>query len=149
MDDQMLKIATVVCAVWGAGISTLLGSVKLWETFWKDRVRLASNYSFSDAEGSTDKITAVNLSSVPIQVSHWVLAWKPKPFRWCTSTIGVTPYEGTSMFKIEPRDSYTIRFEEEAKFDWSYRSASHRALFLTVHIFGRRRPKVLKIGAGQ
>lgn len=146
MYDQTLKTA---CAVWGAVLSTMLGLVKLWEVFWKDRVRLKTTYSFSTQEGSTDEITIVNLSSVPVQVSRWELAWKPKSFHWCTSTIDVTPHEGTSIFTVGPKDNHTICFEEDSKFDWSYRSTGNRALCLTLHIFGRRRPKVLRVGVWQ
>jgi hypothetical protein len=126
----------------------LLGLVKLWEAFWKDRIQLRSTHNFSTQEGWVDTITVVNLSSVPIQVSHWELAWKPRHFRWRTSTIDVTPREGlSSMFTIGARDSHTIWFEADSKFDWGYPIASRRALFLTLHIFGRRCPKALKITA--
>ncbi len=152
MDEKTLKavVSALVslCAIWGAILSTLLAGVKIWETFWKDRIRLTTTYSFSDEPSTDDTITVVNLSGVPIQVSHWTLAWKPNLFRWNTSTIDVTPEEGTGMFKIGPKDSHTISFNDLAKFDWSYRSAQHRQLLLTLHVFGRR-SKVLKVRAGQ
>jgi hypothetical protein len=58
------------------------------------------------------------------------------------------------MFTIPPKDRYTLVFPDEeyhgdsSKFDWGYRSAQHRQLLLTLHIFGRRSPKVLTIHAG-
>jgi hypothetical protein len=144
MDVEGLKTNTALA------ISIILAAVKLWETFWKDRIRLITTYSFTGEQGATDTITIVNLSSVPVQVSHWTLAWKPKLFfRWNTSTIDVTPDEGNGIFKIAPKDTHTLEFyEDHSKFDWSYRTAQHRQLYLTLHIFGRR-PKVLKVGAGQ
>jgi hypothetical protein len=148
MDEQTLKTLVALCAIWGAGISTILGAVKLWESFWKDRIRLATTYSFTGQEGASDKITIVNLSAVPVQVSHWTLAWKPNLFHRKLSVIDVTPVEGTPMFTIPPRNSHTLNFEEQSKFDWGYRSAHHRQLFLTLHIFGQK-SKVLKICAGQ
>lgn len=148
MDEQTLKAVVSLCAIWGAVLSTLLAGVKIWETFWKDRIRLTTTYSFTGEPGTTDTITVVNLSGVPIQVSHWTLAWKPNLFRWNTSTIDVIPEEGADMFKIAPKASHTLPFENHSKFDWSYRSAQHRQLLLTLHIFGHR-SKVLKVHAGQ
>jgi hypothetical protein len=149
VDDQTVRALTVTCAVWGACVSTLLGLVKLWETFWKDRLRLSTTYYFGSRDGTANEITIVNLSGVPVQVSHWTLAWKPNRFRWRTPAIDVTRDEGTPMFTIAPKDNHTLCFEESDYFDWSYRTARNRALFLTLHIFGRRRPKVLRVGGGQ
>jgi hypothetical protein len=150
MDDQTLRVATAACAIWGAGVSTLLGLVKIWETFWKDRLRLEATHSFIDPCEKADEITVVNLSGLPVQVSHWTLAWKPNPFRWRTSEIDVTPEpECVGRFTIPSKGNYTLYFEEDAKFDSSYRTARHRNLYLTLNIFGRRQPKVLKVGAGQ
>lgn len=152
MDDQTLRVATAACAIWGAAVSTSLGLVKLWETFWKDRLRLETTYSFIGLREEADEITVVNLSGLPVQVSHWTLAWKPNPFRWCTSEIDVTPErepQSISRFTIPSKGEYTLYFEEDSKLDWSYRTAQHRNLYLTLYIFGRRRPKELKVGAGQ
>jgi hypothetical protein len=137
-------------AIWGACVPTILAVVKLWEIFWKDRIRLATTYSFTGEEGASDTITVVNLSGAPVQVSGWMLAWKPNFFsRWNTSTIEVTHDEEGTMFTIPAKDCYTLEFQESDKFDWSYRNALHRQLYLTLRIFGRRKPKVLKVGAGQ
>jgi len=149
MDDQTARIATTACAIWGAGISTLLGGVKLWETFWKDRLKLATTYSFSDQSDAAHEITVVNLSGVPVQICRWSLAWMPNSFRWFTSTIDVTPQEGAGIFTIPPKDSYALYFKEDSKFDWSYRTTRHRHLDLTLHIFGRSKPYMLKVYAGR
>ena len=134
--------------IWGAILSTILGAATIWEKLWKDRTRLVTTFSFTGQRGVDDKITIVNLSGIPVQVSHWSLAWKPNLFRWRTSTINVTPDEDITPFTIPARDNYILNFPDDYKFDWSYRSALHRQLYLTLHIFGRR-PKVLRVGAGQ
>ena len=144
MDDYTIKVATFSCAVWGAALSTSLGFVKFWETFWKDRIRLDTSYSWSGQEGAIDEIVIANLSSVPLQVAYWSLAWKPKLFHFRTSTLDVSPDE-VSGFKIDGKDTYTLYFEEQSKFDWGYRTSQHRALYLTLHLFGRKRPKSLRI----
>jgi hypothetical protein len=143
MDDRTLKIV----AIWGACVSTILGLVKLWETFWKDRVRLVASGHFTTQEGVSDEIVIVNLSGAAVQVSYWTLAWKPNFFRRNTSKIDVTP-EGNNIFAIPANDRHVLEFQEQDKFDWSHRGTLHSQLYLTMHIFGRRKPKVLKVHAG-
>jgi hypothetical protein len=50
--------------VWGAALATMLGAIKLWEV-WKDRLRLATTYSFTGQEGAPDQITIINLGPLP------------------------------------------------------------------------------------
>lgn len=150
IDEQSVKILLAICSLWGAALSTVLGMVTLWEKLWKERVRLATTCSFSGQEGSTDTITIVNLSGATVHVCYWTLAWRRNFFRWKVPSIDVTPdYEEANTFTIAPRDKEILHFEERDKFDWSYRIAKHRQLYLTLHIFGRRKPMVLKVGAGQ
>lgn len=149
LDEQKLKLITFICAVWGSVVSTLLVLIKVWETFLKNRIQLETSYSFSNQEGSCDQITIENLSGVPVQVEQWQLEWRPRKLCFRMLTIDVTPSDVNSRFRINAYDNYTIIFEDDSKFDWSHRTARRRALFLTLHIFGRRRPKVLKVGAGQ
>ena len=103
MDNETIKSSVTIYA---AVLSTLLGGIKLWETFWKDRIRLATTNSFSGQKGAADEITIVNLSNVPVQVSHWELGWKPRLFKRGKPARDVTP-DDTSMFKILPKDSQT------------------------------------------
>jgi len=148
MDEQTLKTVTGVCAMWGAAVSTFLALIKIWETFWKDRIRLETSYSFSGQYGAVDEISIVNLSGIPVQVQDWSLVWKPNRFRWRTSEIDVTP-ESTGRFTIPAKNDYTLLFEEFNKFDWSPRAARNRKLYLILYVFGRKRPKILKVGGGQ
>ena len=134
--------------MWEAFISIIPGAGKLLETIWKNRTRLATTYYFTGQAGESDEITIVNLSAAAVQVSHYALKWKPNLFRWKTSIIDVNLDELNSTFTIPPKGSYTLHFGEGSNFDWSYQSALHRQLYLTLHIFGQR-PKVLKVGAGQ
>lgn len=62
--------------------------------------------------------------------------------------IDVTPEDNMQTFTIGPNDSHILYFEEPSKFDWSYRNARHRQLYLTLYLFNGR-PKVLRIGAGE
>lgn len=57
--------------IWGASLATLLGVVKLWEVFWRDRLRLATSYMLTGEPGGAHEIVIVNLSPVPVHVANW------------------------------------------------------------------------------
>jgi len=135
-------------AVWGAILSTILGIVKLWEAFWKDRVRLATTYSLTGERGGAHQIVIANLSPLPVQVSHWTLAWEPRWISFWSSKIDVTPDE-TTHFKIDARNTYTLNFEGFDRFAWDWKAAGGRQLVLKLKLFGKRHPIKLVIGAGQ
>jgi hypothetical protein len=121
-------------SAWGAGLATILAAMKIWEVFLKDRVRLASSYSFTNQEGEPDEIIIVNLSPVPVQVASWSLVWRPTMFHWATP-IDVTPFNA-GRFKVEAKGSHTLTFDEDVKFEWGYRNAANRKLCLDLRIFG-------------
>lgn len=149
MDDQTLTTATKVCATLGAFVSTFLGAMKLWKTLWKDMVIFVTTHDFLEQESASDWVTVVDLYAHPVHVFWWTFVWKPDCFQLDTSAEDVTPDDSTGMFTIEPRARHTLNFNKSTKFDWSYRSARHRQLHLALHIFGHRRPLVLRVGTGQ
>ena len=131
-------------AAWGAALSTLLGFVKLYEVFWKDRIRLQTTYSFTSERGADSEITLVNLSPVPVQVADWSLVWVPRWWCFWRSRVNVTPDEAF-RFKIDGRDEYTLSFGEESSFQWGGGVAVRRRLILTLRVFGKSRPVKLKV----
>ncbi|NMN57847.1 hypothetical protein FHT36_001744 [Xanthobacter sp. SG618] len=135
-DRVQLWVGTV-----GGCLAIVLGVVKLWETFLKDRPRLRTSYSFSTAPGDEDTITIFNISPTPVQVINWTLQWEPKGWRHRErGKIDVTPDDGGGAFKIGPRDSYVLGFDERDKFDWGYRASEGRRLTLTLYTFVTRKP---------
>lgn len=128
---------TIWLAGWGATLSTLLGGVKVWETFWRDRIRLATSYRLNSYEGIPDEIVVTNLSSQTVQVSGWELAWTP---RRCAhvKAIEVTPDEGAGAFTLAPKSAHTLTFEEQDKLPWGGDVSNQRQLCLTLHFFDRR-----------
>jgi hypothetical protein len=131
--------------LWGAGLSTILGLIKLWETFWRDRVKLSTTYSFTGAQGVADEITVVNRSDQPVQVSHWSLAWESKLLHRSKTLEDLTPYEGGGRFVIDSKAEHTLYFSEGDKFDWGWKAAEGREMYLRLFLFGRRRPIKLRI----
>ncbi|OWU66387.1 hypothetical protein ATO2_18900 [Roseovarius sp. 22II1-1F6A] len=133
---------------WAAVVSTSLAAIKIWETFWRDRIRLAVSYSLSGERGGQHEITVANLSSVPVQISSWDLTWKPRWFAFWLKEVNVSP-QYTYRFKIMGHDSYQINFEGRNQFAWGWKIASGRQLVLELNLFGRKRPLRLRVGAGQ
>ncbi|MFK4770135.1 hypothetical protein [Rhizobium sp. ZW T2_16] len=137
---------TIMLSVWGAAISTGLAWIKIWETFWKDRTRLDTTYTFTGERGGEHEIVIANLSSLPVQVSSWELAWDPRFLRFDRPKIDVTPaWEDVIRFKIDGHSTYTLKFAEENKFPWGHNISRGRQLKLKLKIFGRRRWQVLQI----
>ncbi|MBB3610962.1 hypothetical protein [Rhizobium sp. BK602] len=137
---------TVLLAMWGAFISSGLAVIKIWETFFKDRLRLDKSYLLTGETGGEHEITVANLSSVPVQVSSWTLAYEPKVFRWKTKRKDVTPERyKVGGFKIDGHSSHTLLFGGEDQFEWGWKVQKGRNLCLDLHIFGRKKPKRLII----
>jgi hypothetical protein len=142
MTEELIKFWLLV---WGAGLSTILGLIKLWETLWRDRIRLLTTYSFTSADQVDDEITVVNLSDRTVQVAHWSLAWQ-QAFS-ATKITDLTPDDGGYRFTIDPKSEHTITFSDADKFDWGSKAAKGRKMYLTLFLFGRRRPIKLLVKA--
>jgi hypothetical protein len=137
-------------AVLVGGPPAIKGWIDIFEKVRGERISLRATGYFTGQPGGSDTITVVNISGTPVQVSHWTLVWTPNILWPKLSAIDVTPCpEYQSMFTIPPKDRYTIKLDDPYKFDRSVRSARHRKLLLTLHIFGRRRPKILDLQMGQ
>jgi len=133
---------------WAAVVSTSLAAIKIWETFWRDRIRLATSYSLTGETGGQHEIVVANLSPVPVQVSDWRLAWEPRWFAFWLKEVNVTPEE-TWRFKIEGHNDYQLDFKGCDQFAWGWTVSSGRQLVLKLRLFGRNRPLRLRVGAGQ
>lgn len=133
--------------IWGAGVSTALAGIKIWETFWKDRLKLESTFSLTTHVGEAHKITVANLSSLPVQISFVELYWVPNFFplkRRETDLATPTEYY-TSIRKIDGHSHLTFEYSGDDRFDWSYETVQGRRLYMYLHIFGRDRPRRLLI----
>lgn len=144
LDGELIK---TVLPIWGAGLSTMLGLVKAWEVFWRDRLRIETSYSFVGND-DPDTIIVVNLSNKPVQVSHWTLTWSPTWFRFWIETIDATPDEGGASFFVGAHSQQILTFSDHDKIPSSYNTTRGRKLVLRLHIFGRSRIKKLKVYPG-
>jgi hypothetical protein len=132
----------------GSVVAFVLFAIKIWEVFFKDRVRLESSYSFTGEVSGTDEVTIVNLSPRPVQVRTYRLIWKRRFWKPWMRDIDTTPDEPGS-FKVSGYDSKTLVFSEGDRIKWDHTVASGRQLVMFAEVYGRRREKRIVIGGGQ
>lgn len=116
-----------VASVWGALLSTVLGGLKIWEMFWKDRVRLYSTYNLTGPGGPDSTVTTANLTPLPVMVRGWSLVWEPRALRFWAKSNDVTPYEARG-FMVKGHTTFEMSFDEETRFAWDWKTAKHRDL---------------------
>lgn len=128
-------------AWWGAGLSTLLAIVKLWEV-WRDRFRLDVGYNMTSSPEVGNEINIRNLSGTPIIISYWELFYRPHCWPLKKDTSINSSGADARDIKIEPHSSKTFRFIEVDHFDWGWEVMKGRRVYIRLYIAGRR--KVVK-----
>ena len=77
-----MEISKEVIALWGAGLSTTLALIKIWE-LWSSRRRIEISYGFDGRPDVGNEIIIRNLSDKPMIVTYWELLFcKRKRLRW-------------------------------------------------------------------
>ncbi|MGQ4272620.1 hypothetical protein [Terrihabitans sp. B22-R8] len=123
---------------WGAAVSTFLAVLRIWEFFFRDRIRLATTYSFDSRPEVGEEVTIANLSADAVQIAYWTIGWEPRWWRPAIKPVDCTPYEGGYAFRIGGRDSHTMRFAAPDNLRWNKPGCR---LILKLHLFGRRRAR--------
>lgn len=129
-------VSTLI-AWWGAGLSTLLALVKLYE-LWRDRSRVEVSYNFTGDVKIGSEVYIRNLSNRPLVLTHWELLYCSG--RWPRRSF--TPLEGADFDagdrRVEPYATHTLHFTEQSYFDWGNRALNGRRIFIFLHIAGRK-----------
>lgn len=130
-------------ALWGAGVSTLLAGVKLWE-MWRERYRIETSYHLTSSETEGNEIYIRNLYNRPIIIEHWVLEWRKGIWpRINSSTIKESDYhEGLS---ISAYSSHTLPFKGPEYFKTGMHKEKGESLYLKLYIVGKRGHSLLKV----
>lgn len=123
--------------IWGAIISTGLGSLKLLE-LWRERLQLSTTYYFTDQDHGNE-IIIQNPSKTPVMISYWDLIWQKKRlFATETTEILDCGYpEGSRDINIGAYDTRTLSLDY---FEWGYKSSKKGKLYLKLHIVGHAKP---------
>ena len=130
-------------AWWGAGLSTLLAIVKLWE-LWKDRFRIDIGHGFAGDSTVGNDIHIRNLSGTPIILEYWEVFYRPNIWPIKKDTNISSPEDEAYDLKIDPHSSYTLHFSGDDHFDWGWKVMKGRKICIRLHIAGRK-PIVKKV----
>ena len=126
-------------ALWGAGLSTLLAVMKLWEV-WAQRRRIEVSYSFDGRPEVGNDVIIRNLSSTPITITYWELLFcEHKGIKWVPYR-REDPQDDVSDIFVKAHSSTRINFSEINYFDWGYKSLGGKRLYLKLHLAGKRKP---------
>jgi hypothetical protein len=128
---------TTLVAAWGAGLSTLLASIKIWE-IWRDRFRLEVSHSFTSSESIGNDVLIRNLSARPIIISYWELLyctgrWPRRKFQ----SIAHPDYDDGDS-RLEPHTTETLHFANENYFASDLGSLNGRRIYIRIHVAGRK-----------
>ena len=128
---------SLLIALWGAALSTVLAVVKLWE-IRRDRFRVDVGYNFSGAPNGANEVIVRNLGTRPFILGYWELLWLPH--RWAPKhkARSISPEEDANDVRIEPGGSYTLTCRGPNHFDWHTDALRGRTIYLRLHVVGRR-----------
>jgi hypothetical protein len=134
-----MEISKELIAMWGAGLSTFLACIKLWE-LWSARRRTEVSYGFNGLPEIGNDIIIRNLSDKPMILTYWELLFcKRKNLRWVTYK-NENPAEDTHDICIPPHSSKVINFSGADYFNWGHKALGGKRLYLNLHIAGKRNP---------
>jgi hypothetical protein len=128
---------SVILGAWGAALSTLLASIKLWE-IWRDRHRIEIGYIFTTSESIGNSISIRNLSGRAFILSDWELLYGIgcRPFRRFNELR--SPDFDASDIRIEAYSTYTLSFCDEHYFDSSPKALKDRKIYIRMQVAGRK-----------
>jgi hypothetical protein len=127
---------SALIAWWGAGLSTLLAFVKIFE-LWRDRFRVDVSYNFMDINNGNEVLIR-NLSNRQYILAHWELLycsghWPLRKFMTIVSSDDI--YDGDKQ--IGSNETHTLPFIGEYYFSWEPSVLNGRRIFIRLHIAGR------------
>jgi hypothetical protein len=128
---------TSLIAWWGAGLSTLLALIKLWEV-WRDRFRVDVSYNFAGLPQIGNKVLIRNLGSRSFILTDWDLLYCSGrwPFRRFTN-LAHAAFDDSDR-RVEPYSTYTLTFADDNHFDWGVDALKGRSIHIRLGIAGRR-----------
>lgn len=136
-------------AWWGAGLSTALGLLTVYDRFLRKPLPTVT-YSFSSSEEMGNVIMLANPNATPIMIEYWKLFWaKPQGLRLVETLLVASPDgEDLTTWTIAPYNWQSLSFREGHHFGWTGAMLKNGSLYLEVHIVNRRRPVSLHIYPG-
>lgn len=138
--------ATVV-AWWGAGLSTMLGTLTVYDRFFRKPVP-ETTYMLAGDPGVGNHIVVINTSPTPMLVKHWALYYaKPEHGLWLRRDYELASPDGldADIWTIPPHSSWSLQFVDGDHFSWGAKMARRGQLYIELRLAGRTRPLVLHV----
>ena len=129
---------TLILAIWGAALSTVLAGIKLWEiNRYSRRIHVA--YLLTGDPIKEDKIIIYNLSKRVIRIEHWELLWVTrKPFL-NKKIVPIDIFEnGDYSLNLPANSIQPLNFNGQYHFNWRPEIEKNVKLFIKLRIAGRK-----------
>lgn len=134
-----------IVSYWGALVATILGAIKIFE-FYRDRGRLGVSYSFVGLPEIGNTITIHNLGAKAVTITYYELFWSTAKSGWEKDTMNhLSPDYDFESLVIAPGDHQSLNFANENDFPIQSRTIQDAHLYISLHIVGKNRPKILKV----
>jgi hypothetical protein len=127
---------SMLIALWGAGLSTLLAIVKFLE-LWRERFRLDVSYNLTGSIDIGNTILIRNLSSRPIILDHWELSYCSRWLHRKCEDIAYADFNATDR-RIEPHSTFKLQFSGQDHFSWGSERLKGRRIYIRLFIAGRK-----------
>lgn len=129
----------IIIAVWGAVLSTVLGSIKIWEVY-QSRPQVSVSYLVTSDPEHGNEIFVENTSATPLMITYWELELRERRFLRHSVVNGRYPDGGYYHTTVEAFGRHMLRFGDGEWFSTSDLKKKRQAWYLKLHIAGRRRP---------
>jgi hypothetical protein len=130
-------------AWWGAGLSTLLALLKVWE-LWQNRFRIEVGSGLTGSVDVGNDIHIRNLSSSPVILCHWELFYRDHLWPLKKDTYICSPEADACDIRVDQHSSKTFNFNGQYHFSWNFKTMKGRRIYMRLHFAGRR-PIIRKV----
>lgn len=139
-----MDLLTIILAVWGAILSTILAGLKIWE-IRQNHFRVETSYNLTSSVTEGNEIYIRNLNNRPITIEHWVLEWRKGIWPFKKIDLITMAQDLSAGRKIEAYDSLTLHFTDDNYFSTGQPLSEGKNLYIKLHFVGKKRPKNIKV----
>jgi hypothetical protein len=132
-----MEFSKELLTLWGAGLSTILALVKIWE-LWSSRRRIEVSYGFSGGPDGNNIIIR-NLSDKPMILVYWELLFCERKWLKWVPYRNENPAEDARDLCIAAHSSHVLNFSGQDYFEWGHKALGGKRLYLALHIAGKRK----------
>lgn len=124
---------SLIIAIWGAVLSTLLTIPKLLET-WSNRFQIDVTHVFRSDPRMGNEIHIRNLSGKPIMLEYLELYYQEDSWPRTKKRYFWSPEDSLLNLRVEPTDNKVLTFSEAGHFSWG----KGQKIFVKLYFVGRK-----------